>query len=31
MANEVETKTKVSAVVIPVTLFEQNRTLIWCQ
>jgi hydroxyacylglutathione hydrolase len=31
MANETETKAKAGAVIIPVTLFEQNCTLIWCE
>src|ERR1700749_177924 len=30
MDNETETKSKAGAVIIPVTLFEQNCTLIWC-
>src|SRR3977135_3569669 len=31
MANENRTKAKAGAVIIPVTLFEQNCTLIWCE
>ncbi len=31
MANEPETKAKAGAIIIPVTLFEQNCTLIWCE
>src|SRR5258705_5520169 len=31
MANETETKAKAGAIIIPVTLFEQNCTLIWCE
>src|SRR4030081_760183 len=31
MANETETKAKAGAVIIPVTPFEQNCTLIWCE
>ena len=30
-ANETETRAKAGAVIIPVTLFEQNCTLIWCE
>jgi hydroxyacylglutathione hydrolase len=30
MANESETQAKAGAVIIPVTLFEQNCTLLWC-
>jgi hydroxyacylglutathione hydrolase len=30
MANESQTKPKAGALIIPVTLFEQNCTLIWC-
>ena len=29
--SETETKSKAGAVIIPVTLFEQNCTLIWCE
>src|ERR1035441_10378606 len=28
---ETETRAKAGAVIIPVTLFEQNCTLIWCE
>src|SRR6202022_4373098 len=31
MANETETRAKAGAVIIPVTLFEQNCTLVWCE
>jgi glyoxylase-like metal-dependent hydrolase (beta-lactamase superfamily II) len=31
MTNETETKAKAGAIIIPVTLFEQNCTLIWCE
>ena len=31
MAQENETHSKAGAVIIPVTLFEQNCTLIWCE
>jgi hydroxyacylglutathione hydrolase len=31
MAHENETKAKAGAIIIPVTLFEQNCTLIWCE
>ncbi len=31
MTQETETKEKAGAVIIPVTLFEQNCTLIWCE
>jgi glyoxylase-like metal-dependent hydrolase (beta-lactamase superfamily II) len=31
MANETDTQAKAGAVIIPVTLFEQNCTLIWCE
>jgi glyoxylase-like metal-dependent hydrolase (beta-lactamase superfamily II) len=31
MAQDTETKAKAGAVIIPVTLFEQNCTLIWCE
>src|SRR3979490_3626755 len=31
MTQETETKAKAGAVIIPVTLFEQNCTLIWCE
>ena len=31
MANETQTKAKAGAIIIPVTLFEQNCTLIWCE
>jgi glyoxylase-like metal-dependent hydrolase (beta-lactamase superfamily II) len=31
MAQEIETKAKAGAVIIPVTLFEQNCTLLWCE
>jgi hydroxyacylglutathione hydrolase len=31
MANETETQAKAGAVIIPVTPFEQNCTLIWCE
>src|ERR1700733_9286799 len=30
MTQQTETKSKAGAVIIPVTLFEQNCTLIWC-
>lgn len=30
MAQQTETRTKAGVVIIPVTLFEQNCTLIWC-
>src|SRR5271169_1669463 len=30
MAHESETQAKAGAVIIPVTLFEQNCTLLWC-
>jgi hydroxyacylglutathione hydrolase len=30
MANESEAQTKAGAIIIPVTLFEQNCTLLWC-
>jgi hydroxyacylglutathione hydrolase len=30
-ATEAETKAKAGAVIIPVTLFEQNCTLLWCE
>ena len=28
---QTETKAKAGAVIIPVTLFEQNCTLLWCE
>jgi len=31
MSQQTETKAKAGAVIIPVTLFEQNCTLIWCE
>src|SRR6201999_2342103 len=31
MTQENETKAKAGAVIIPVTLFEQNCTLLWCE
>src|SRR5674476_6846 len=31
MTQEIETKAKAGAAIIPVTLFEQNCTLIWCE
>src|SRR5258707_14451568 len=31
MTQEGETKTKAGAIIVPVTLFEQNCTLIWCE
>jgi hydroxyacylglutathione hydrolase len=31
MANETGTKAKAGALIVPVTLFEQNCTLIWCE
>lgn len=31
MANENETKAKAGAIIVPVTLFEQNCTIIWCE
>src|SRR4051794_23785714 len=31
MTQKTETKAKAGAVIIPVTLFEQNCTLIWCE
>src|SRR6266851_1283740 len=31
MANETQTKAKAGAVIVPVTLFEQNCTVIWCE
>src|ERR1700733_7740439 len=31
MANETETQAKAGAIIVPVTLFEQNCTLIWCE
>ena len=31
MTNETETRAKAGAAIIPVTLFEQNCTLIWCE
>src|SRR6201999_3078820 len=31
MTQEIETKAKAGAVIIPVTLFEQNCTLLWCE
>src|ERR1700716_75021 len=31
MANEPETKAKAGAIIVPVTLFEQNCTVIWCE
>src|SRR6202140_2117425 len=31
MTQEAETQAKAGAVIIPVTLFEQNCTLIWCE
>jgi hydroxyacylglutathione hydrolase len=31
MSQETETKAKAGAVIIPVTLFQQNCTLIWCE
>ncbi|MGH6703020.1 MAG: MBL fold metallo-hydrolase, partial [Bradyrhizobium sp.] len=31
MTEKTETRAKAGAVIIPVTLFEQNCTLIWCE
>src|SRR3981189_2853408 len=31
MAQQTETKPKAGAIIVPVTLFEQNCTLIWCE
>ena len=31
MTQEAETKSKAGAIIVPVTLFEQNCTLIWCE
>src|ERR1700730_636315 len=31
MTEEAETRAKAGAAIIPVTLFEQNCTLIWCE
>src|SRR6266446_6111497 len=31
MTHEAETKAKAGAIIVPVTLFEQNCTLIWCE
>src|SRR5258708_16520273 len=31
MNQETETKAKAGAAIIPVTLFEQNCTLLWCE
>ena len=31
MTQQTETKAKAGAVIIPVTLFEQNCTLLWCE
>ncbi len=31
MTQETETKAKAGAIIVPVTLFEQNCTLIWCE
>jgi glyoxylase-like metal-dependent hydrolase (beta-lactamase superfamily II) len=31
MANETETKAKAGAMIVPVTLFEQNCTILWCE
>src|SRR6202140_3627401 len=31
MAQQTETKAKAGAIIVPVTLFEQNCTLIWCE
>jgi hydroxyacylglutathione hydrolase len=31
MTEETETKAKAGAVIVPVTLFEQNCTIIWCE
>ena len=31
MDNKTETKAKAGAIIIPVTLFEQNCTLLWCE
>src|SRR5246127_2547108 len=31
MAQQTETKAKAGAAIIPVTLFEQNCTLLWCE
>src|SRR5437870_3747253 len=31
MTQEAETKAKAGAIIVPVTLFEQNCTLIWCE
>src|SRR2546423_2486545 len=31
MTQESQTKAKAGAIIVPVTLFEQNCTLIWCE
>ena len=31
MTQEAETKAKAGAIIVPVTLFEQNCTVIWCE
>ena len=31
MADETETKAKAGAMIVPVTLFEQNCTILWCE
>jgi len=31
MAQQTETKAKAGAIIVPVTLFEQNCTIIWCE
>ncbi|MEA2830844.1 MAG: hydroxyacylglutathione hydrolase, partial [Bradyrhizobium sp.] len=31
MTQQTETKAKAGAVIVPVTLFEQNCTVIWCE
>jgi len=31
MDKKTETKAKAGAIIIPVTLFEQNCTLLWCE
>src|ERR1700747_1436345 len=31
MTNETQTKAKAGAMIVPVTLFEQNCTIIWCE
>ena len=31
MTNQTETKAKAGAIIVPVTLFEQNCTILWCE